>query len=82
MCNSPIGYPKCKRSFHPRSPLPMDCYKAASGGVFFRCETPKDAVYKDYKAKPLVRISVHPRILQMKYKVSQSKYLETIYYNL
>ena len=39
-------------------------YKAASGGIFFRCGTPKDAVYKDYKAKPLVRRSVHPRILQ------------------
>ena len=39
-------------------------YKAASGGVFFRCGIPKDAVYKDYKAKPLVQRSVHPRILQ------------------
>ena len=39
-------------------------YKVANGGIFFRCGTPKDAVYKDYKAKPLVRRSVHPRILQ------------------
>ena len=39
-------------------------YKAANGGIFFRCGTLKDAVYKDYKAKPLVRRFVHPRILQ------------------
>ena len=32
--------------------------------VFFRCGTPKDAVQKDYKAKPLVRRSIHSRILQ------------------
>ena len=44
--------------------LSFTSYKAASGGVFFRCGTPKDAVYKDYKAKPLVRRSVHLRILQ------------------
>ena len=39
----------------------------ASGGIFFRCLTPKDAVYKDYKAKPLIRRSVHLRILQYIY---------------
>ena len=44
--------------------LSFTAYKAASGRVFFRCGTPKDAVYKDYKAKPLVRRSVHLRILQ------------------
>ena len=45
--------------------LGFTAYKAASGGVFFRCETPKDAVYKDYKVKTLVRRSVHPRILHI-----------------
>ena len=44
--------------------LGFTAYKAVSGGVFFRCGTPKDAVFKDYKAKPLVQRSVHPRILQ------------------
>ena len=34
--------------------LGFTAYKAASGGVFFRFGTPKDAVYKDYKTKPLV----------------------------
>ena len=66
--------PLVRRSVHPRIlqlrvlvvhySLGFTAYKAASGGVFFRCGTPKDAVYKDYKAKPLVRRSVHPRILQ------------------
>ena len=40
-------------------------YKAASGGVFFRCGTPKDAVYKDYKVKalgPKIRTSEDPTI--------------------
>ena len=44
--------------------LDFIAYKAANEGVFFRCGTPKDAVYKDYKAKPLVQRSVYPRILQ------------------
>ena len=43
--------------------LGFTAYKAASGGVFFRCGTPKDAVYKDYKAKalgPKIRTSEDP----------------------
>ena len=44
--------------------LGFTAYKAESGGVFFRSGTPKGCGVKDYKAKPLVRRSVHPRILQ------------------
>ena len=43
--------------------LGFTAYKAASGGDFFRCGTPKDAVYKDYKAKtlgPKIRTSEDP----------------------
>ena len=41
--------------------LGFTVYKAASGRVFLRCGTTKDAVLKATRQKPLARRSVYPR---------------------
>ena len=51
----------CEASLEVHYSFGFTAYKAASGGVFLRCGTPKDAVQKATTQKPLVRRSVHPR---------------------